>query len=98
MMGKVGGRRGVGRKKKFWLRNIREWTGIASAAELFRRAKNTQEFTKLTANLRQSERHCKKKKTAVLLGVSTSPDELCNKSSTANKNVGSLVVVIRKVR
>ncbi|CAH2242185.1 jg22897 [Pararge aegeria aegeria] len=48
MMGKVAGRRGVGRRKKSWLRNIREWTGIASA-ELFRLAKNRQEFTKLTA-------------------------------------------------
>ncbi|CAH2247873.1 jg12239 [Pararge aegeria aegeria] len=52
MMGKVTGRRGAGRRKKSWLRNIREWTGIASAAELFRLAKNRQEFTKLTANLR----------------------------------------------
>ncbi|CAH2243810.1 jg12722 [Pararge aegeria aegeria] len=47
MRGKVLGRRGVGRRKKSWLRNIREWTGIASAAELFRLAKNRQEFTKL---------------------------------------------------
>ncbi|CAH2233427.1 jg11608 [Pararge aegeria aegeria] len=52
MMGKVVERRGVGRRKKSWLRNIREWTGIASASELFRLAKNRQKFTKLTANLR----------------------------------------------
>ncbi|CAH2243467.1 jg9382 [Pararge aegeria aegeria] len=52
MMGKVAGRRGVGRRKKSWLRNIREWTGIASAPELFRLAKDRHEFTKLTANLR----------------------------------------------
>ncbi|CAH2241180.1 jg3246 [Pararge aegeria aegeria] len=51
MMGRVAGRRGVGRRKKSWLRNIREWTEIASAAELFRLAKDRQEFTKLTANL-----------------------------------------------
>ncbi|CAH2235402.1 jg5970 [Pararge aegeria aegeria] len=52
MMGKVAGRRGVGHRKKSWLRNIREWTGIASAAGLFRLAKDRQKFTKLTANLR----------------------------------------------
>ncbi|CAH2238699.1 jg13382 [Pararge aegeria aegeria] len=40
MMGKVAGRRGVGRRKKSWLGNIRERTGIASAAELFRVAKD----------------------------------------------------------
>ncbi|CAK1603571.1 unnamed protein product [Parnassius mnemosyne] len=52
VMGKVAGKRGVGRRKKSWLCNIREWTGIASAVELFRLAKNRAEFTKLTANLR----------------------------------------------
>ncbi|XP_072933758.1 uncharacterized protein [Epargyreus clarus] len=51
MMGKVAGRRKVGRRKKSWLRNIREWTGIASAAELFRRAKSKEGSKKLIANL-----------------------------------------------
>ncbi|CAH2235786.1 jg7639 [Pararge aegeria aegeria] len=34
-MGKVAGKRRIGRKRKSWLRNIRDWTGIASAAQLF---------------------------------------------------------------
>ncbi|CAH2245065.1 jg15903, partial [Pararge aegeria aegeria] len=34
MMGKVAGNRRIGRKRKSWLCNIREWTGIASAAQL----------------------------------------------------------------
>ncbi|CAH2229684.1 jg15966 [Pararge aegeria aegeria] len=51
-VGKVAGRRGVGRREKSWLRNIRECTGIASPADLFHLAKNRQIFTKLTANLR----------------------------------------------
>lgn len=51
MMGKVAGKRKVGRRKKSWLRNIREWTGIASAAELFRRAINKEDSKKLIANL-----------------------------------------------
>ncbi|KAL0838470.1 hypothetical protein ABMA28_016600 [Loxostege sticticalis] len=52
MMGKVAGKRRVGRRKKSWLRNIRDWTGIASAAQLFRLARNREEYAKLTANLR----------------------------------------------
>lgn len=52
MMGKVAGKRKVGRRKKSWLRNIREWTGIASAAQLFRLAKDRGKFAELTANLR----------------------------------------------
>ncbi|KAI8422975.1 hypothetical protein MSG28_014065 [Choristoneura fumiferana] len=35
MMGKIEGKRRVGRRKKSWLRNIREWTGIACVEELF---------------------------------------------------------------
>ncbi|CAH2266464.1 jg23611 [Pararge aegeria aegeria] len=52
MMGKLQEEEALVAEKKSWLRNIREWTGIASAAELFRLAKDRQEFTKLTANLR----------------------------------------------
>ncbi|KAI8436964.1 hypothetical protein MSG28_010381 [Choristoneura fumiferana] len=41
----------VGRRKKSWLRNIREWTGVKSAAELFRVAKDRIRCAELTANL-----------------------------------------------
>lgn len=37
---KVAGKRSVGRQKKSWLRNIREWTGIASIAQVFRLARD----------------------------------------------------------
>ncbi|CAH2266792.1 jg18921 [Pararge aegeria aegeria] len=51
MMGKVAGKRRIGRKRKSWLRNIREWTGIASAAQLFSLAREKEKYQKLTANL-----------------------------------------------
>nr|ADF18552.1 endonuclease-reverse transcriptase [Bombyx mori] len=51
IMGKVDGKRRAGRRKKSWLRNIREWTGIASVEQLFRLAADKNEYRKLTANL-----------------------------------------------
>ncbi|CAH2234459.1 jg17761 [Pararge aegeria aegeria] len=51
MMGKVAGKRRIARKRKSWLRNIREWTGIASAAQLFSLAREKEKYQKLTANL-----------------------------------------------
>ncbi|CAH2241349.1 jg15549 [Pararge aegeria aegeria] len=51
MMGKVAGKRRIGRKRKSWLRNIREWTGIASAAQLFSFAREKKNYRKLTAYL-----------------------------------------------
>ncbi|XP_045537894.1 uncharacterized protein LOC123721881 [Papilio machaon] len=50
-MGKIAGKRRVGRRKKSWLRNIREWTNIASVEDLFRLAQDRKNFAKLTANL-----------------------------------------------
>ncbi|CAH2235673.1 jg18044 [Pararge aegeria aegeria] len=35
MMGRVAGKSRIGHKRKSWLRNLGEWTGIASAAQLF---------------------------------------------------------------
>lgn len=52
MMGKVEGRRGVGRKQASWLRDIREWTGIRSAEELFRLAQNRERLAQVIANVR----------------------------------------------
>lgn len=52
MMGKVVGRRRVGRKRKSWLRDIREWTGITNASELFHLAKEDGDrFRQLVADL-----------------------------------------------
>lgn len=46
MQGRVEGRKGIGRKKKSWLRNIREWTDMG-VEELFHIA-----FKRVVANLR----------------------------------------------
>uniref|UniRef100_A0A2A4J795 Reverse transcriptase domain-containing protein n=1 Tax=Heliothis virescens TaxID=7102 RepID=A0A2A4J795_HELVI len=53
MMGKVEGKRPAGRRRKSWLRNIREWTGIASVERLFQLAMDREEYKKLTANLQE---------------------------------------------
>ncbi|CAH2265631.1 jg15715 [Pararge aegeria aegeria] len=45
-MGKVAGKRRICRKRKSWLRNIREWTGIASAAQLFSLAREKKKISK----------------------------------------------------
>ena len=47
--GKIEGRRGVGRKKLSWLRNIREWTGMRGVEELFRAAQK-RDFIKVIVN------------------------------------------------
>ncbi|XP_045485783.1 uncharacterized protein LOC123689499 [Pieris rapae] len=51
IMGKIQGKRRVGRRKKSWLRNVREWTGIASAEGLLHLAQDKTRFRELTANL-----------------------------------------------
>lgn len=51
MKGKVEGRRGIGRKRMSWLKNIREWTGIRSAEELFRMAENRSAYAEVIANV-----------------------------------------------
>ena len=48
--GKIDGRRGVGRKKKSWLRNIKEWTKTAGN-QLIHQAHDREEYARLTANL-----------------------------------------------
>ncbi|BET02153.1 Dehydrogenase [Nesidiocoris tenuis] len=50
MMGKISGRRGVGRKRASWLLNIRQWTGILCAADMFQMARDR--FGEVIANLR----------------------------------------------
>ncbi|KAL4707918.1 hypothetical protein ACJJTC_013709 [Scirpophaga incertulas] len=51
MMGKLAGKRGIGRRKKSWLRNIREWTGVTSASELFHLARDRDKYSTLMSNL-----------------------------------------------
>lgn len=50
MEGKIEGRRGIGRRKYSWLKNIRDWTGL-DAHSLFRAAQNRQTFAEIVANL-----------------------------------------------
>lgn len=52
MEGKIDGRRGVGRKQMSWLRNIRDWTGVREAGELFRLAEDRDAFSQVVANVR----------------------------------------------
>lgn len=47
--GNIDGRRGIGSKKKSWLRNIEEWTK-KSGNTLIRTAQNSEEFTKVVAD------------------------------------------------
>lgn len=51
MQGKVFGRRGPGRRRISWLKNLRQWFGITSA-ELFRRAVNKTMIALMIANIR----------------------------------------------
>ncbi|KAL4719830.1 hypothetical protein ACJJTC_001682 [Scirpophaga incertulas] len=51
MMGQIAGKRGVGRGKKSWLRNIRQWTGVTSAAKLFHLARERDKYSALMSNL-----------------------------------------------
>ncbi|CAB3246767.1 unnamed protein product [Arctia plantaginis] len=40
IMDKMDAKGEIGCRKKSWLRNIQEWTGVASSAELFRRTRD----------------------------------------------------------
>lgn len=51
LKGKIEGRRGVGRKQMSWLRNIRDWTEIRSAGQLFHMAKDREAFAMMIANV-----------------------------------------------
>ena len=42
IQGKMEGKRGPGRRKISWMKNIRLWTGIDSVAELIRAAENRE--------------------------------------------------------
>lgn len=48
--GKIEGKRGLGRKKLSWLRNIRQWTGL-NFEQLIRTAEDREEFAIVVTNL-----------------------------------------------
>jgi len=52
LKGRIEGRRGIGRKKLSWLRNIRTWTEVRSAEELFRMAVDRITMARVIANVR----------------------------------------------
>lgn len=54
LKGKIEGRRGVGRRQMSWLRNIRQWTGIPEAGELFRLAEDRVALSTVIANVRRT--------------------------------------------
>lgn len=42
IQGKIEGKRGPGRRKNSWMKNIRQWTGMDSVAELIRAAESRE--------------------------------------------------------
>lgn len=52
LKGRIDGRRGIGRKQLSWLRNIRTWTGIRNAEELFRTAEDREAIVRVIADVR----------------------------------------------
>lgn len=50
--GKIEGRRGVGRKRFSWLRNLRQWFDIREASTIIHLARDREEFQLMVANLR----------------------------------------------
>ena len=49
--GKIEGKRGLGRKKMSWLRNIRQWTGIKDVQSLIHTARNRELMSHVIANI-----------------------------------------------
>lgn len=49
--GKIEGRRGIGRKKMSWLRNIRQWTGLHDIQSLIHTVRNREAMENVIANI-----------------------------------------------
>lgn len=49
--GKIEGKRGIGRKKMSWLRNIRQWTGLNTIGSLVHTFRNREETDHIVANI-----------------------------------------------
>jgi len=47
----IEGKRGIGRKKMSWLRNVRQWTGLRTMRELMHTIRNKEEWTNVIANI-----------------------------------------------
>ena len=60
MQGKIYGKRGPGRRRISWLRNLRDWFGLSSL-ELFRRVVNKASIAMMIANCLERVWHVKKK-------------------------------------
>lgn len=50
VIGKIEGKRGIGRKKVSWLRHIRHWTGL-NYEELIKAAGDRERFAEVIANI-----------------------------------------------
>ena len=51
MEGKIEGRRGIGRKKMSWLRNIKQWTNIRNTGELIHSIGDRVKWSEMIANI-----------------------------------------------
>ena len=51
MEGKIERRRGVGRRRISWLRNIRQWTGIRAAGDIVHTCGDREKWSEVIANI-----------------------------------------------
>ena len=51
VQGKVEGRRGIGRRRISWMKNLREWLNVNNTAELIRLAQDRNAYSEMAANL-----------------------------------------------
>jgi len=47
----IEGKRGIGRKKMSWLRNVRQWIGLRTMQDLMYTIRNKEEWTNVIANI-----------------------------------------------
>ena len=52
IQGKIEGKRGIGRRRMSWMRNLRQWFQINEASTLIRRAQDRETYVQMVANLR----------------------------------------------
>jgi hypothetical protein len=53
MQGKIEGKRGPGRRRTSWMKNLRDWFGQSSAS-LFRAATSKEQIALMVANLKET--------------------------------------------
>lgn len=49
--GKIEGKRGIGRRRMSWLRNIRQWTGMRNAGDLIHAGRDREDWANVIANI-----------------------------------------------